>query len=428
MTNKQRRSIVDEAKSKGYEGSYVDLFKQAALNPTQNKDVLIADTPLEKEQGLRPLHEAGRTDASMAFKDVPPNTPFNTVGMKAPIDIKKYDEQGHLVKSYEDVPPGLTNIDSGPARGTVLETPSRMQYGGYNPGEYMNEMQPKVFPNQKRDAKWVNYATQHDFAGRFPGETRTNREIGLERSNRNTVPLVPNPVRPKELGRRKAQLGLGPSMAGSVVFNESKRRIAENISPFGYDNPDEDAAGRLKSAVIENKPEADSTAGKKGKERAPFMKERTDMLNILLGRNQEYGSVPESQYKPTKGSMFGSGTYYSSPTTESWIQRQIDARGADRFIKAIDNKRDPETGSASHYWHTKQSDNVLGNYILDVGEDEKGKYISYYDTWDLNPISKGKPGLAKTAENAVQYMLGIRPPEVYGRVYIKKKGGYKSAR
>jgi len=305
---------------------------------------------------------------------------------------------------------------------------NKKQTGGYNPGKYMNEMQPKVFPNQQRDAQWVNYATQHDFAGRFPGETRTNREIGLERSNRNTVPLPPNPVRPKELKRAQFGLGLSPGITASLVYNEGKRRIAENISPFGYDNPDANAVERVKSAVLENKPEADSTAGKKGKEREPFMKERTDMLNILLGRNQEYGSVPESQYKPTKRSMFGSGTYYSSPTTESWIQRQIDARGSDRFIKAIDDKRDPETGSASHYWHTKQSDNVLGNYILDVGEDEKGKYISYYDTWDLNPISKGKPGLAKTAENAVQYMLGIRPPEVYGRVYIKRKGGYKSAR
>jgi len=92
---------------------------------------MIAQTPDQKQAGLRPFHEAGRTDASMAFPDVPPNTPFNTVGMKAPIDLKKYDEQGHLVKSYENVPPGLTNIDSGPARGMVLETPTRMQEGDF---------------------------------------------------------------------------------------------------------------------------------------------------------------------------------------------------------------------------------------------------------------------------------------------------------
>lgn len=143
MTNKQRRSIVDEAKSKGYQGSYIDLFKQAALNPSGDQEVLTADTPLEKKEGLRPQHEAGRTDASMTFTDVPPNTPFNTVGMKAPIDIKKYDEQGHLVKSYENVPPGLTNIDSGPRSGTVLESPARMQEGGFFDNAPYNRTGPR---------------------------------------------------------------------------------------------------------------------------------------------------------------------------------------------------------------------------------------------------------------------------------------------
>jgi len=126
MNNQDRRKIINQAKADGYQGSYVDLFRQAEQDPT-----MIAQTPDQKQAGLRPFHEAGRTDASMAFPDVPPNTPFNTVGMKAPIDIKKYDEQGHLVKSYENVPPGLTNIDSGPARGMVLETPTRMQEGDF---------------------------------------------------------------------------------------------------------------------------------------------------------------------------------------------------------------------------------------------------------------------------------------------------------
>jgi len=149
MNNENRRRIINKAKAEGYQGSYVDLFKQAAQDPT-----LIAQTPEEKQAGLRPQHEAGRTDASMAFTDVPPNTPFNTVGMKAPIDIKKYDEQGHLVKSYENVPPGLTNIDSGPRNGTVLESPARMQEGGFAsdntrvsmprpPEMYLNEASPK---------------------------------------------------------------------------------------------------------------------------------------------------------------------------------------------------------------------------------------------------------------------------------------------
>ena len=302
MTNKQRRSIVDDAKSKGYQGSYIDLFKQAVLNPSQNQDVLTADTPLEKEQGLRPLHEAGRTDASMAFTDVPPNTPFNTVGMKAPIDIKKFDEQGHLVKSYDAVPPGIQSLDTGPNKGTVLETPARMQGGGFfdnvpydkrgprqeivepyftgddynyrkalesgetpspedghwgsvagdgsnvvlkskdhptikhefiptmmdpdwkmvgdpegffgednsmkyvprmQEGDYVIPMRKKEFPSNAKRAEMVNYAKEIDMAGRLNkiGANTTNEELGRGSADRGTLPLVPNPVRPKELKR-----------------------------------------------------------------------------------------------------------------------------------------------------------------------------------------------------------------------------------
>jgi hypothetical protein len=135
MTNAQRRQIVNDAKLRGYQGSYVDLFKQAQLST----EAFVASTPQQKEDGLRPFHQAGNTETSMAFTDVPPNTPFNTVGMKVPIDIKKYDEQGHLVKSYESVPPGIQSLDTGPARGTVLETPSRMQEGNFTESADIDE-------------------------------------------------------------------------------------------------------------------------------------------------------------------------------------------------------------------------------------------------------------------------------------------------
>lgn len=563
MTNKQRRAIVDEAKSKGYTGSYIDLFKQAMLNPSENEEVLMAGTEQEKKDGLRPYHEAGRTDASMSFPDVPPNTPFNTVGMKAPIDIKKYDEQGHLVKSYENVPPGLTNIDSGPARGMVLETPARMQgggpvkeqagprvpiqdepirstesmnldndstyntrgwlaagapggidpgdgefhgasvdpntgmwlkskehstawkehlgaqlspdpffkknmavvnpegyfgenqlqyvprkkqqVGGYNPGEYMNEMQPKVFPNQKRDAQWVNYTTEHDFAGRFPGETKSNRELGLEISNRNTVPLPPTPTVPKEL-RTKAQEGatvepeaepqeeqswgdyLGfnnPLVVTNfvnpfsnlfvprVATNEIKTRITDNIQPHGYEKGDKGPLDRLYSAVVDDEAERYSNRDmqERGKGRSRTFQERTDLFKMMLGQDQVHNTIEVSEYKPTKGDP--NTTYYKSKATEDYIRRQIKSG------------RNPEDIVGVRYHSDPMKVNVLGNYTIDHGEDEKGKYISYYDRWDLNPISDGEKGPAYYAEEAAKALLGLKGPEVYGRVYYNY-GGYRS--
>ena len=87
-------------------------------------------TPEQQQQGLRGRAPQNAPDA-MVFPNVPPNTPFNTVGMKFPITIEKRDETGHLVESHQNVPPGLVNIGTGPKKGTVIETPAQKRYGGY---------------------------------------------------------------------------------------------------------------------------------------------------------------------------------------------------------------------------------------------------------------------------------------------------------
>ena len=80
---------------------------------------------------------------------------------------------------------------------------------------------------------------------------------------------------------------------------------------------------------------------------------------------------------------------------------------------------------------------VLGRYTITKGEDEKGKYVSYYDKWDFNPFDYNKyPGgesLSKAYEKTMGF-FGMNAPEIYGRVYydektgkaIRKKGGYRS--
>lgn len=107
----------------------IDLISEHEASQAQNQPVTLRG-PEQQREGLRPFHAAGDTKRSAVFKDVPPNTPFNTNGMKVPIDIKKYDEQGHLVKSHLRVPPGVRDIPTGPYRGDIIETPSE----GYRDG------------------------------------------------------------------------------------------------------------------------------------------------------------------------------------------------------------------------------------------------------------------------------------------------------
>lgn len=145
LNNETRRSIIDTAKSSGYEGDILELFRQAEqgmnvpamLQGQQEQEMQVANTPQEQEQGLRQEHAQGNTGASMSFPDVAPNTSFNTKGMKAPINIEKFDTQGHLVQSYKNVPPGIQDLPTGPARGTVIETPA------YKTGGYRQKTFPK---------------------------------------------------------------------------------------------------------------------------------------------------------------------------------------------------------------------------------------------------------------------------------------------
>lgn len=145
LNNQQRREILNAAKATGHQGSVLDLFAQAeagvdvptllyaeqdAKRQMEAQQMQVAKTQQEQQVGLREEHARGNTGASMAFPDVAPNASFNTEGMKVPINISKFDQQGHLVQSFKDVPPGVQNLPTGPGRGTVIETPA-YKYGGY---------------------------------------------------------------------------------------------------------------------------------------------------------------------------------------------------------------------------------------------------------------------------------------------------------
>jgi uncharacterized membrane protein (UPF0127 family) len=140
LTNARRREILNNVRSSGYPGSISEVFQAAAggrdlvqefqMQQQQQQQMQVANTQEEQATGLKEQHAQGNTQASMAFPDVQPNQSFNTVGMKAPIDIQKIDDQGHLVESYKNVPPGIQDLPTGPAEGTIIESPAAYQKGG----------------------------------------------------------------------------------------------------------------------------------------------------------------------------------------------------------------------------------------------------------------------------------------------------------
>ena len=139
LTNDIRKSLLERVKLSNFPGSIIDVYKAAEQGvdlvaqheQQQQQQMQVANTPQEQEIGLREEHARGNTGASMAFPNVEPGQSFNTVGMNAPIDIQKIDDQGHLVESYKNVPPGIQNLPTGPNRGMVIESPASYQKGGF---------------------------------------------------------------------------------------------------------------------------------------------------------------------------------------------------------------------------------------------------------------------------------------------------------
>ena len=237
---------------------------------------------------------------------------------------------------------------------------------------------------------------------------------------------------------------LGP--VGAVATNYVKNKIVKNILPYGYENP----LTRIKNAVLD-KDDAKSAGytenwryGRNKDYRSGGLgldeimdenrytnsaKERRDLLSIGMLGKQQHNSIPISEYRPTN-STDENMVYYSSPSTEKAIRQKIKLRGIESVLEDFkpNEKGIPSwqgrlrTGlinDKGKEYGTNDND-VLGNFTQNLGEDEKGKYISYYDRWDLNPFS-GKSKIADAITTGAQYAAGINPPEVYGRVYYKPK-------
>ena len=173
-TNETRRELLNRAKSSGFPGSItevfqaadqgIDLIEQHQMQQQQEQEMQVANTPQQQETGLREQHAMGNTQASMAFPDVQPNQSFNTVGMQAPIDIQKIDNQGHLVESYKNVPPGIQDLPTGPSEGTIIESPAAYQKGGFTRQDSLN-----IYNNQEelnKLAEHINLRVQK----RIPSE------------------------------------------------------------------------------------------------------------------------------------------------------------------------------------------------------------------------------------------------------------------
>jgi uncharacterized membrane protein (UPF0127 family) len=126
MDSNTKMAFIKNALAKGYKGPIYKALEQAEMESAAQQ-IKVAQTEQEQAEGLSNQPEG----TSMVFPES--SGDFNTSNMKYDVDMKKYDQGGNLVKSFDSVPPGIENIPMGDEEGMVLETPSSKKYqtGGF---------------------------------------------------------------------------------------------------------------------------------------------------------------------------------------------------------------------------------------------------------------------------------------------------------
>lgn len=212
---------------------------------------------------------------------------------------------------------------------------------------------------------------------------------------------------------RKFPLG-GP---GDPIYNGDQnkftrlfgRDLYENFTPIGY------GAGGLRGIA--------ALLGIKAPNRDKTPPIREDAWALYLGLPQESNSFVPSEYTPSEFKNKDS-VYFDSPLIRnSLIEKRanVDTKvnKKDNITTGVNLSLSDQKGESSVIEDFLKSgkdrmvvkgskDNVLGDFTLSKGEDKKGKYISYYDKWDL----KGAGPLGK-------------PFEVYGRIYEDEVDNFK---
>ena len=151
-------------------------------------------------------------------------------------------------------------------------------------------------------------------------------------------------------------------------------------------------------------------------------------IRALTSNNEQYTEVPhrEDAYslymgRPQVNNTFGVSRYKPSIKKESLIEpvyyKINHISGTNFEEELLKNNIDRDYDPGFDY------NDIMGNYTISKGEDEHGKYISYYDKWDLNPFSLKNP----ITKKEITTDFG-KPFEIYNRVYYRENpdaGKYK---
>lgn len=150
------------------------------------------------------------------------------------------------------------------------------------------------------------------------------------------------------------------------------KKIYEHVTPYGYKIENLELS-------VQNRDMRDSA--------------REDAWRLYLGLPQKYNNFDISDFRPQR-SREETRYYFKIKGFGDYLTSRNPDRIKD-FVKTIKEANEPIIS---------QDRRIMGHFIIDCGQDERGQYLSYYDKWDLDiPVEKNG-------------FFG-RPFEIYDRIY-----------
>ena len=372
-TNETRLELLNRAKASGYPGSITEVFQAADqgidlieqfTQQQQQQQIQVANTPQEQAVGLREQHAMGNTDASMAFPNVQPGQSFNTVGMQAPIDIQKVDNQGHLVESYKNVPPGIQDLPTGPSEGTIIESPASYQKGGFNFNKKTDYSQAAI--NERNKNRKINWGGIETVLGFGPGsgevidakntiqDLRSGDYVGAAANAAGFVlPFVPGKLVKKGVNTLRKKWHKNPNPKSLLETNKTVDQVItqgkKDIEGMVTNNPNKIPVSNISGSNITNK----GDIGNLGPYKRPSGRDLVDVeispgTNVQMyrstgGGNKYFADGRTSQgfYSPYLGSM--DGTLNTSRGTRFIPDWQVKTKGWDKgygsdYVKDLGHK------------------------------------------------------------------------------------------
>lgn len=143
----------------------------------------------------------------------------------------------------------------------------------------------------------------------------------------------------------------------------------------------------------------------------PQMKQHEDAKRLYLGYPMVYNTMADSEYTPTIGTALNA-KYIKDMRGQWYFDKNILPRYM-RWKTIQLNSENPKKGTID-YGKTALVTNMpyLDDATMSEGFDDKGHYISIYDTWDYNTGVHGKNG-----DNVGKH-VGGKSFDIYDRYYL----------